>query len=143
MRWIILLAFMLASPIALAQNSLILHTFSYHAQRDTRHNEQNFGLSLKLDDCGIVHHCIFGTYDNSQWNQSFYAAKLWRLTKRSNDFRIEAGFGPVSGYKQVKVLAFLNFDFVGPFSPMLTYAPTQDGGVVLLSFRCALNAPDR
>ena len=141
-RYLIALALlcvsMLASPVH--AGSIQLHLASKHAGHHPQLNERNWGFGWTGD--GAIAPTA-GYYTNSWFLDSFYAGVHFRYSSHWS-----TSFLGVTGYKgtsqqndhmliggEIMPMPLLHF-IPWPnhrISPMLSYAPTQDGGVVLLS----------
>jgi hypothetical protein len=83
---------------------------SYHANREVKHNERNWGLGLE-HDLNDKWRFAAGGYRNSYWRDSVYVGALW-LPAQSGNYKFGVLLGAVTGYDHV----------VGPFAP--TVLPT-------------------
>jgi len=118
------LALMLACTPALA-DSVQLHTVSHHVD-NAGANETNTGIGYTASGYSV------GYFRNSQDRGSVYAGRRFRLNSH-----VSATLGAATGYNTSTGLLPLASLSVRPFdtrvSPVLTYQPTQNGGVFLLS----------
>lgn len=128
-------------------DSFQIHLVSEHASGCDRCNEENWGLGYIGGPGPFGVRPSFGYYTNSWFRDSFYAGGNLPLGR---SYSVTAGF--VSGYQGTStktsgellplVMGHAN---AGPalrrlglwpldrVDPVLTYAPTQDGGVILFS----------
>ena len=90
-------------------DELILHGPSYHFDRSSNFNNDNYGIGYVLDN-GVV----AGTFRNSLDNQTLYAGYLWRFHPR-----VGLIVGAATGYEYPIVpAAILNFN--APISKQLS-----------------------
>lgn len=132
-RCVAALACALLAPAAAAE-SYQLHLVSKHADSGD-HNEENYGIGYRGDGRSAP---VAGYYTNSLFRDSFYAGWNWRLP-----WRLSATGAVVTGYTgasskliggELLPLPMLHWrPLNAPVTPMVSYVPTDEGGVVLLS----------
>lgn len=125
--------------------SIQIHLVSQHAGESTKLNQDNYGIGWTGD--GDIAPTV-GYYTNSWFRDSVYAGFTFRPS-RAVSFSLVG----VTGYKGTSDSAdrFMLDGGIMPMpmlhwlvlpdreiSPLLTFAPTQDGGVVLLSINVSL-----
>lgn len=73
------------------------------------YNENNYGIGLRIDG-GAWNGWMFGTYENSHFRQSIYAAKEWK-TGRVGPFQLGLVAGAVTGYN-MRVMPLVLPEFI-------------------------------
>lgn len=131
MRYIILLLFCM--PVY--ADSFQIHLESKHANGCETCNEKNYGIGWRGE--GQIAPTL-GYYENSWFKDSFYAGLSFNVISGVHvTTAVVSGYQGATNTTNGELLPLVMGHWVilpnSRISPMISYAPTQDGGVTLLS----------
>lgn len=108
---------------------------SYHIDRDTKHNESNWGLGF---ECQVMEKgsLVGGVYENSYWRQSKYLGVTY-LPYKLGPAKIGAMFGAVTGYdRTVTPVIIPTIAFEGTrYGMNIGIIPSIDDGLAMIGLQ--------
>lgn len=118
-----------------AVEEVVVHISSYHAESNHNYNEHNLGIGLRLKHPSQDKQYVIGTYNNSLYNQSYYAG-VYKTAWKNEVISVGYIMGGVIGYDTLILPLLLpeSHISIGPFSLIVNWLPSVWGSPEVYGF---------